>query len=331
MKPWRSCLLGCILLAVSSPAPGSIPPATPPSSGTVQLRFAWPAGLNGSATFQATERVSSGASEKQQTVTGTSTFTVKAAGDELIIHQQSPSVTVKSSDPEQTATLQKLYEVLGKVPLAFVIGRDGSYRRLDGLQKMRSTLLTELEKGFTETLQGMPAADRQRVIDTLAGAVSAEQLEALFAAQWNREVAQWIDADLEQGEWYELEFSSRVPMFNNAEIPMMAWFRYAGKTQCNAADKKLSCVVLEMESTADPETIRQAVSDFVSKLAGTPLPIAFDNMQSTTSLRIVTEPATLLPYEVSFTETSSVTVSADGQSQETVKTRESTYRYTYDR
>jgi|GEM_PF-2534825 len=331
MKTWQSCLIACILLTVSSPAPGSIPPVTPPSSDTVQLRFAWPAGLNGSATYQSTERVSSGGSEKQQTVTGTSTFTVKAAGDELIILQQSPSVTVQSTDPEQTATLQKLYEALGKVPVAFVIGRDGSYRRLDGLKEIHATLLTELEKGFSETLRGMPAADRQRVLDTLAGAVSAEQLEALFAAQWNREVAQWIDADLEQGEWYELEFSSSVPMFNNAEIPMTALFRYAGKTQCNAADKKLSCVTLEMQSSADPETIRQEVGNFVSKLAGTPLPVTFDNMQSTTSLRIVTEPATLLPYEVSFTETSSVTVFAEGQSLETVKTRESTYRYTYDR
>lgn len=331
MKPWHSCLLTCTLLAVSSPAPGSIPPATSPSSGTVQLRFAWPTGLNGSATYQSTERVSSGTDEKRQTVTGTSTFTVKAAGDELIIHQQSPSVTVQSSDPEKTATLQKLYEALGKVPVAFVVGRDGVYRRLDGLKEMRVAMLTELEKGFRETLREMPAAERQRMIDTLAGAVSAEQLEAMFVAQWNREVAQWIDADLEQGEWYELEFSSRVPMFNNAEIPMTAWFRYAGKTRCNTADKKLSCVILEMESTADPETIRQEVSDFVSKLAGTPLPIAFDNMQSTTSLRIVTEPATLLPYEVSFTETSSVTVSAEGQSQETMKTRETIYRYTYDR
>lgn len=332
MNPWYFCLLACFLLNLASPALAMIPATTPPpATNTVQLRFAWPAGLKGTATYQSTERVNNGTGEKNKTVSGTSTFTVKAVGEDLIIHQQSPSVTVQSSVPEQAATMQKLYEALGKVPLAFVVGRDGSYRRLDGLQEMRTAILTELEKSFAETLQQVPAADRQRVLGIVAGALSAEQLEALFVAQWNREVAQWIDADLEQGEWYELETSSKVPMFNNAEIPLTARFRYGGRTPCNAADKKLSCVTLEMQSVADPEIVRQEVGDFVTKLAGTSLPITFDDMQCETYLRIVTEPSTLLPYEVIFTEESSVILSVDGQSQETSKSEESVYRYTYER
>ena len=331
MKTWQSCILGCTLLGLASPALGLIPATPPPAIDTVQLRFAWPAGLKGSATYQSTKQVTSGTREKKETVSGTSTFTVKAAGDELIIHQQSPTVTVQGATPEQTATMQKLYETLGKIPLAFVIGRDGAFRRLDGLQDMRSTLLTELEKSFAATLEKVPEADRRRVLDTLANALSAEQLEVLFVAQWNREVAQWIDADLERDAWYELEFTNRVPMFNNAEIPMSARFRFTGRTPCNAADTKHSCVALEMESFADPETVRQEVGDFVGKLTGSKLPVTFDDMQIATTLRLVTEPATLLPHEVIFTETSSVTVSADGKSQETSKTEESIYRYTYDR
>ncbi|HSR35829.1 MAG TPA: hypothetical protein VLL73_01515 [Desulfurivibrionaceae bacterium] len=325
-----SLIIGCTLIFLAAPALALIQPPAP-SSETIHLHFAWPAGLKGSSTYQSTKRVNSGRGEKRETVSGTTTFTVKAAGEELIIHQQTPSITVQGSTPEQTATMQKLYDALGKVKLAFVVGQDGAYRRLDGLEELRSTLLHELELGFATTLQGMPVTDRKRVLDTLASALSTEQLETLIVAQWNREVAQWTDADLEPDVWYTLEFSSRVPMFNNADIPMSARFRTTGRVPCTAADKKISCVALEMQSHADPNAVGKQVADFVDKLAGKSLPITFENLQLTTTLRLVTDPSTLLPYEVIFTETSSVTVSADGTSQETRKFEESVYRYTYDR
>ena len=69
--------------------------------------------------------------------------------------------------------------------------------------------------------------------------LSKEQLLAQMQDDWNRDVGQWRDAELEKGSVYTFEISSSVPLLGNTQIPAIGQYEYLGRANCNALEKSM--------------------------------------------------------------------------------------------
>jgi hypothetical protein len=103
--------------------------------------------------------------------------------------------------------------------------------------------------------------------------------------------------------------------------------KLAGNVPCQAGGKANSCVRLEQTSRVADPSFTNATNQFVRKTVGGD--IVVDNVDVVKTVVVITDPKTMLPYDVHVTETKNVVVSADGKSQTSKEDQESRTVYAY--
>ena len=87
--------------------------------------------------------------------------------------------------------------------------------------------------------------------------------------------------------------------------------------------------VLSMITTPDPEEMKTFLQAFMAKFPGgesVPRPSAFDIV---TEVRVVTEPAGMLPHSMSMVRKTSVTMEIEGKKSQAERVDETKTSYTY--
>lgn len=301
---------------------------------TVQLSYAWPAHLESRVDFVSRSSKTTGKQEESITMRGSYRMRSVPVAEGLRIDFDEVQVDVQDTGmaAQQLDDFQRALLKLTSVSPSYIVSPAGEYVRTDGLDSFHG----RIRSYFDETVQNaaggreLPPAARQVIEGLINSLFSKEQLEAMIAEDWNRSVGAWAGGELARGAVYRANFTSRVPMLNNAAVPMRTSIRYLGRVSCHAADRALDCVELEMRSLADSQKLAQAMGPFMARferLTGSQLTIK--SMRVDYRARLVTEPGTLLPHRVESRKVSAMTMVQAGQAQTARQTDElqMTYRY----
>jgi len=137
---------------------------------------------------------------------------------------------------------------------------------------------------------GVPPGDGARdlmsaALEATADSVSPGLLEAVAAENYQLETAMWIGATLEQGVWYEISAPLSLPGMPQVVVQHRLEFAFTRRVPCTAAAAAQTCVEIVIRATPDEQALAQVIAD--NSLAA---------FTATTEARIVTDPATLLPY-----------------------------------
>ncbi len=110
-------------------------------------------------------------------------------------------------------------------------------------------------------------------------------LEAETAENYALETATWIGATLEQGIWYEISAPLTLPGFRWLVVQHRIAFAFTRLVPCTAGAAAQACVEIVIRATPDAQALQDDSHD------ASPLHYA-----ASIEARIVTDPATLLPY-----------------------------------
>jgi hypothetical protein len=313
-------------LALSLFVVASLMPAGPVcAKETVALTFGWPSGLHGRVTFSArTTRTVNGQSDNLN-MAGRYDFVTSAAPDGLLIQFDNVETEVENAGSGRPAMVKAYMARAMSLPPSYVVGPDGQFVRIEGLEAFRNGIFEGLEDAFAD----VPAAAREQVIRTMDAIFTREQLEASLASEWDSHVGTWIGAEMDEGDLYELTFRQPMPAFGNMEVPMRSTFLLKGRVPCNGAETAKRCVELEAHTFVDPAGLAAAIEAFMARLpAGQEAPRVQD-LQQETVVRLISEPDTLLPYLMETSTRTITTMAVGGESQASSRVEEKRFVYTY--
>ena len=132
----------------------------------------------------------------------------------------------------------------------------------------------------------------------LEAAVSEELLPAALEAQtaedYNLETGTWIGATLEQGVWYDMTAALFLPFAPQVFLSHKVQFTYSRPVPCLPDSSELSCIEIVLRAAPDPAVLKADLDDFTrtARVAHGHVP----RLWSATTMRLVTDPATLCTY-----------------------------------
>jgi hypothetical protein len=292
----------------------------------LNLSFKWPANLDVRASFLHKSSKRHGALELQ----GESVMSVKPAGKgELLISTRVTQQKMNSDsqragkDAGRDAYLQEVLKAaLSDMP-DFVVNNDGEFVRVENLAAYHKRVLDSMMKALPKGEAQAQAKAKQ----LLASMLTEEALSVSMQDEWNNLAESWAGGSYALGQSYEFTMPYQAPALQRQSFPMATTQQLAGHVPCtpNAAPK--SCVRLLQNARVSGPDYTRAMNDYVRKTAGDQVSVT--QMEVFTTLELITDPNTMLPYFTHKKQTKRVTVSAEGKTSTSDDVEESSVTYHY--
>jgi hypothetical protein len=317
VKPSLGALV-LVLLGGAAPAGAE----TAPDSGVVRLEFAWPAGLRARVTTTKSRRTTG---DRQERSSGTTAYTMQVAplGDSLHIRFLDPTFAaagdLAGAPPASRAQLSAQFA--DAIP-DFVVDREGAFLGLRDPAAARAAVL-----GILAAVLTPPVPDSVRA--SVENLLSEEVLANLAAQSWNSMVGMWVGAEMELGEEYETSARGPVPVAPGETILMKNVFRARRLVPCTRGGSDRTCVELAMTSTPDGEEMKSFLQAFLARFPGgdqVPRPSALEIL---TEVRLLTEPAGMVPHALSILRRTTMTLEVRGQKGQAERVDETKTSYSY--
>jgi hypothetical protein len=319
----RVLLLLCICTAL-----GTLP-VTLLADERVTLSFAWPAGLNATVHYSATKTHFSETQVRRQGLLGSYTLQTQSTPDGLRIHFD--HVEVHPDGFTGTATevrLQRFITELANAMPSYLVDHAGAYVRLVGMADFQRNIHLAIE----HFLSDLPRTQRKNIMRVADFLTSGRQLEANMVANWNQVVGAWTGVTLEQGRLYQSVRTDVVPALANIEVPVEAEIVYRGKVPCTARSTRRLCVQLDMQSSIASERLTVALEPLLRQWQQQhAAAVRLDQLEMNSTVRLVTEPDTLIPHRLKSSKTTLVKGWLGAQPLEANQIEESEVRYEYRR
>ena len=119
----------------------------------------------------------------------------------------------------------------------------------------------------------------------------------------------------------------QAPALGEQAFPTTMTQQLTGFVPCQKGAAPRSCVRLLQTSRVSGADYTRAMDVFVRKTVGNDVSVT--NMEIVTTVELVTDPRTMLPYASSKKETKRITISAGGQSSVSADVQESSTVYQY--
>lgn len=134
----------------------------------------------------------------------------------------------------------------------------------------------------------------RRIGAALRDALLPEAIEAQTAEDYNLEAGTWIGATLEQGVWYDMTAALFLPLAPQTILIHKIQFTYSRPVPCISGSSVRSCVEIVLRAAPDPTVLKASLETLArrARLAHGQVP----RLWSVTSMRLVTDPATLWTY-----------------------------------
>lgn len=127
-------------------------------------------------------------------------------------------------------------------------------------------------------------------VETAAPLLSPGMLEAETAENYQLETAMWMGATLEQGVWYEVSAPLSLPGLPRFVVPQRLEFAFTRWVPCTGDAAAKMCAEIVIHATPDEQPLNNLLAD-ISNAEDT-----FMDYAASTDVRMVIDPATLLPY-----------------------------------
>ena len=300
----------------------------PDAQDSVQLTFAWPEDLKGQATYSFKKEKTLKGNTQVQALSGTYEISTAPSAEGMIVSIDNVEVKAGGNTPAVgiQAQLEKYFLRIASSSPKYVIGNNGDYIRLEGLDEYQQNIMA----GMDDLSAGLPPQARQQISQLVRRLLSKEQLEKGIVESWNREVGAWAGAAFDQGDLYQAEFTNTLPRLGNIEVPLVVSFRFLGRVPCSEGESEKECVDLEMQTAVNSEALSSALESFVEQVAGAQgAPLRVDSLDQTETVRLTTEPDTLIPHRMASRKVSILVMSQGGESQDTSEVEETLTVYRY--
>lgn len=292
----------------------------------VNLVFKWPSKLSSQATFQ----FKSNKRGEQFEMQGESAMSVKPAGDQehlistrVTRHKITGGKQETDKDKEKNIFVQNVLQAaLTEVP-DYVVNGDGEFVRIENLpayhRRVQAAMVKGLPKGNSEALT--------KARDMVQSLFTQESLAVSMQDDWNNSVGSWAGGSYALGLSYEYTMPYQAPALGEQAFPMTMTQQLTGFVPCQKGAAPRSCVRLLQTSRVSGADYTRAMDVFVRKTVGNDVSVT--NMEIVTTVELVTDPRTMLPYASSKKETKRITISAGGQSSVSADVQESSTVYQY--
>jgi hypothetical protein len=295
--------------------------ATPPPD-TVRLRFGWPVGL--------TARVSAHKFRARSSDGKTDTINVQLAYRLTVLpHARGRLVRFHDFEVPGVPVLAEVEERVSALMPSVVVDTTGALVAIEGVEGMRRELDAFLGPVALRKVDSLRPETRA-MLERLR---SPEVLTALAEYEWNALVGTWIDADFIVGLTYEAEYELPFPLFPGVMLPMVQEFSAIGRVPCHENESERRCVELESFTHPDKDAFRAILDRLLSQMTvpDTAQMPAIDDYDLETEIRLIAEPATLIPYGLAVTKRVTMWIKAGpGPAAEATQIETKTTRYEYD-
>jgi hypothetical protein len=139
--------------------------------------------------------------------------------------------------------------------------------------------------GSTSLARRLEAAVRDELLPTA---------EAQTAEDYNFEAGTWIGATLEQGVWYDMTAGLFLPLAPRIFVTHKIQFSFSRAVPCLPDAVQLSCIEIVLRARPDPDVLKADLGVLARSS-----PVARGHVRrlwSVTTMRLVTDPATLWTY-----------------------------------
>lgn len=295
---------------------------------SVTLNFAWPDNLKAKISYFYRKSRRDGRAPRIMTVYGTYDAIVRPVKDGLRLSAENSNLRLKAEGypPGPQSKLRRfIARTAGRQP-AIVVDRSGQFVRLDNVKQYQEMIEDGLNKAFADS----PAALRAKIANAVAPTLTEEQLQAVVISDWNRIVGAWLEAVLDIGDLYQLKFKRPVPVLGNASIALVTDIRFVKRAPCSARDRAAKCVELYMRTMADDKAVAKAIEKRTAALIGGGGPAVFVKTFNTSeTIRLLTEPNTLIPHRMHSIKNTTMTVETEGKARTVEQVNELKVAYTY--
>lgn len=176
----------------------------------------------------------------------------------------------------------------------FKVSAAGEFENVTDSESFAAQLATDTEKLIRAAA---PAGDRANKLTSEAVATTTSfftpgMLEAATAENYQLETAMWIGATLDQGVWYQIDAPLSVAGMPRVVVQNRIEFAFTRKVPCTAQATEKTCVEIVIRATPDKDALDRVMADFIGPDSASRIA----DYASSSQVRIVTDPATLLPY-----------------------------------
>jgi hypothetical protein len=288
----------------------------------IDLTFKWPKQAKAKIEFYSKESKRGELFETR----GRGVTTVRPLGNERLLVSTKVTghkMTSNAKDKAKTNYLQNLLkEAMTGVP-DYVVSTDGDFIKIENLPAYHQ----RIEQAILKGLPGGKREAREKAQQLVKSLLSEQMLAAMIQSEWENAVGSWAGGSYVLGQTYQFASLYQAPALGNQVFPMSVTQKLAGNVPCQAGGKANSCVRLEQTSRVADPSFTNATNQFVRKTVGGG--IVVDNVDVVKTVVVITDPKTMLPYDVHVTETKNVVVSADGKAQTSKEVQESRTVYAY--
>ena len=292
-------VLGATLSLVAPAATRAQDAPRPPDASAIRLRYAWPDGL--SAIVEVTRT-------REREAEGTRELTESRARFRMTVEPHPEGKRVRHDAFElpgaapDRAPGQLQFDLRSFFP-SFLVTDRGAFGNVEPLGATRLELL--------RILRGLPVenTEAERLLQPI---VSRPRMLAASADHWRTLVWLWRDQGFEPGGVYDFEDAQVLPLFGGLPMPAVFHTALRRRTSCEPGGSTLDCVELEMTSEPTPDgeaSMRaQLAARPDARVEGRPVRSA----RLETGLLLVTEPASLIPHQLTTLRIVSQTVEGLG-------------------
>ena len=180
----------------------------------------------------------------------------------------------------------------------FEVHRSGDFEAVRDPRAFGASLSTQVNAllGPPRSTDAEPAGPSQSLAQDLKSVFSPPSVQAEAMQDFNVQTATWAGAKLQQGVWYQMSAPLFLPGLGMGKfvIDHEIAFSFSRELPCTPGATGTLCVELIVHATPDALGVKQA-RELVAKALKMPDPNAL-RYWSTSSLRLVVKPDTLLPY-----------------------------------
>lgn len=291
-----------------------------PAGDSVALTFAWPVGTEARIEYtHVTERQGDSPEPSRLEIDGELTLHVHPHAAGLLIEHLEPLATrVQSSPPLAGADPRRVVlSRMGTPTPHTIVSTDGRMLGIDGVPALAAAI-----RDIVGPQTPQPA------LDGLLRELLAEPLLVGTARErWNAQVGMWLGTSMKVGEVGAAESEEANPLMPSVILPYVYEFRLVGMEPCGAGATARTCARLEMFSLPDPAQLEQVMDKALVDMGFSTL--SFDGLAQHSQVTLLTDPATLLPFELTMSKLVEGILVDGGQSRVFRRADELTLRYTY--
>jgi len=188
----------------------------------------------------------------------------------------------------------------------FVVSGDGRFLRLENVDEYQKSLELGLRQYAKQSKLQPQQVDQVKALTEQA--LGADSVGRSVALDWNLAISAWNGGQLESDRPIEVGSTLRYPAGGEIlPVPQRERYRLIGAVGCSERDARNSCVDVEATFVPDPDALRivydrAMASSMQGIMPAGRSPPSPKSAFSQSSVRMTTDPLTLLPYRIRFAD-----------------------------